>query len=70
MLTSGKADVSIVFSTDGQITADDLLVLEDDKRLFPPYNVSLVVNDKAARAGRARTCRRSSVRCSRTSRRR
>jgi glycine betaine/choline ABC-type transport system substrate-binding protein len=52
VLTSGNADVSIVFSTDGQITADDLLVLEDDKRLFPPYNVSLVVNDKAAqRAG-------------------
>ena len=66
MLTNGKADVSIVFSTDGQIAADDLLVLEDDKRLFPPYNVSLVVNDKAAeRPGR--TCRRSSARCSRTS---
>ncbi len=48
VLTSGKADVSIVFSTDGQITTDDLLVLEDDKKLFPPYNVSLVVNDKAA----------------------
>jgi glycine betaine/choline ABC-type transport system substrate-binding protein len=50
VLTSGKADVSIVFSTDGQIAADDLLVLEDDKKLFPPYNVSLVVNDKAAKA--------------------
>jgi glycine betaine/choline ABC-type transport system substrate-binding protein len=52
VLTSGRTDVSIVFSTDGQIAADDLLVLEDDKKLFPPYNVSLVVNDKAAeRAG-------------------
>ena len=49
-LTSGKADVSIVFSTDGQISAQDLLVLEDDKKLFPPYNVSLVVGDKAAAA--------------------
>ncbi len=48
VLTSGKADVSIVFSTDGQITTQDLLVLEDDKKLFPPYNVSLVVNDEAA----------------------
>ena len=48
VLTSGKADVSIVFSTDGQITTEDLLVLEDDKKLFPPYNVSLVVNNKAA----------------------
>ena len=50
VLTMGKADVSIVFSTDGQIAADDLLVLEDDGKLFPPYNVSLVVNDKAAAA--------------------
>jgi glycine betaine/choline ABC-type transport system substrate-binding protein len=50
VLTSGRADVSIVFSTDGQIAADDLLVLEDDKKLFPPYNVSLIVNDKAAKA--------------------
>jgi glycine betaine/choline ABC-type transport system substrate-binding protein len=50
VLTGGKADVSIVFSTDGQIAADDLLVLEDDEKLFPPYNVSLVVNDKAAQA--------------------
>jgi glycine betaine/choline ABC-type transport system substrate-binding protein len=48
VLTSGKADVSIVFSTDGQIAADDLLVLEDDQQLFPPYNVSLIVNGNAA----------------------
>jgi len=50
VLTEGRADVSIVFSTDGQIAADDLRVLEDDRKLFPPYNVTLVVNDKAARA--------------------
>jgi glycine betaine/choline ABC-type transport system substrate-binding protein len=50
VLTGGRADVSIVFSTDGQIAADDLLVLEDDRKLFPPYNVSLIVNDKAAKA--------------------
>ncbi len=50
VLTESRADVSIVFSTDGQIAADDLLVLEDDRKLFPPYNVSLIVNDKAAKA--------------------
>ncbi|MEO8690910.1 MAG: glycine betaine ABC transporter substrate-binding protein [Solirubrobacteraceae bacterium] len=50
VLTRGRADVSIVFSTDGQIASDDLLVLEDDRKLFPPYNVSLIVNDKAAEA--------------------
>jgi glycine betaine/choline ABC-type transport system substrate-binding protein len=53
VLTKRRADVSIVFSTDGQIAADDLLVLEDDKKLFPPYNVSLLVNDKAAKAAGA-----------------
>ncbi len=53
VLTKGRADVSIVFSTDGQIAAQDLLVLEDDRRLFPPYNVSLIVNDKAAEAAGA-----------------
>ena len=53
VLTEGRADVSIVFSTDGQIAADDLLVLEDDRKLFPPYNVSLIVNDKAAKAAGA-----------------
>ncbi len=50
VLTKGRADVSIVFSTDGQIAADDLLVLEDDRKLFPPYNVSLIVSDRAAKA--------------------
>jgi glycine betaine/choline ABC-type transport system substrate-binding protein len=50
VLTRGRADVSIVFATDGQIAADDLLVLEDDRKFFPPYNVSLIVNDKAAKA--------------------
>jgi glycine betaine/choline ABC-type transport system substrate-binding protein len=48
VLTSGQADVSIVFGTDGQIAADKLVVLEDDKKLFPPYNVSLIVNEKSA----------------------
>ena len=50
VLTRGRADVSIVFSTDGQIAADDLLVLEDDRKLFPPYNVSLIVRDEVAKA--------------------
>jgi glycine betaine/choline ABC-type transport system substrate-binding protein len=50
VLTRGRADVSIVFSTDGQIAADDLLVLEDDRKLFPPYNVSMVVRDSVSKA--------------------
>ncbi len=50
VLTKGQADASIVFSTDGQIAQQDLVVLEDDKQLFPPYNVTLVVRDSVIEA--------------------
>ncbi|WP_372789258.1 glycine betaine ABC transporter substrate-binding protein [Paraconexibacter sp.] len=50
VLTKGQADASIVFSTDGQIVQQDLVVLEDDKELFPPYNVTLVVRDEVLEA--------------------
>ena len=42
-LTSGQADVAVAFGTDGEIAAFDLVVLEDDKQLFPPYQVAPVV---------------------------
>ena len=47
VLEKGQADVSLVFTTDGEIKANDLLLLEDDKQLFPPYNVSLVARQEA-----------------------
>ena len=42
VLDSGKADVSIIFTTDGQIAQGKELLLQDDKHMFPPYNVTLV----------------------------
>jgi osmoprotectant transport system substrate-binding protein len=36
-LTSKNIDVSFGFSTDWQIAEDRLVVLDDDKHLFPPY---------------------------------
>lgn len=42
VLKNGQADVSLVFTTDGQIKADKLVLLQDDKQLFPPYNVSFL----------------------------
>ncbi|HEU4976671.1 MAG TPA: glycine betaine ABC transporter substrate-binding protein [Baekduia sp.] len=48
VLKNGQADVSLVFTTDGQIKADNLVLLQDDKNLFPPYNASLIVNSKVA----------------------
>src|SRR6185312_8375977 len=53
VLTSGKADVSIVFTTDPQIQRESEVLLEDDKKMFPPYNSTLVVRKEVAdRAGR------------------
>ncbi|MEO1134107.1 MAG: glycine betaine ABC transporter substrate-binding protein [Cyanobacteria bacterium J06639_1] len=42
-LANGDADVTVAFGTDGEIDAFDLLVLEDDRNLFPPYQVAPVV---------------------------
>lgn len=42
-VTDGKADCVIAFSTDGQISAYKLVLMEDDKGLWPPYQVSPVV---------------------------
>lgn len=46
-LQRGEADVVEAFGTDGQISAFNLVVLEDDKELFPPYQVAPVVRQVA-----------------------
>ena len=46
-LTSGQADVVVAFSTDGQISADHLVLLQDDKHVYPPYHVAPVVRKQA-----------------------
>jgi osmoprotectant transport system substrate-binding protein len=52
VLTSGKADVSIVFTTDPQIQRESEVLLEDDKSMFGPYNSTLVMRKELAdRAG-------------------
>jgi osmoprotectant transport system substrate-binding protein len=50
VLTSGRADVSIVFTTDPQIKRNNEVLLEDDKGMLPPYNSTLVVRKQAADA--------------------
>lgn len=42
-LEEGKADVSIAFTTDGQLTSDKFVLLEDDKHLYPTYYAAPVV---------------------------
>ena len=41
-LQLGQVDFIVAFSTHGQIAAMDLVTLEDDRHVFPPYHVSLV----------------------------
>jgi osmoprotectant transport system substrate-binding protein len=48
VLTSGEADVSIVFTTDPQIQREAEVLLEDDKSMFGPQNSSLVVREEVA----------------------
>ncbi|MGF1460190.1 MAG: glycine betaine ABC transporter substrate-binding protein [Leptolyngbyaceae cyanobacterium] len=45
-LVDGEADVAVAFGTDGEISAYDLVVLEDDLQLFPPYQVAPVVRQE------------------------
>lgn len=42
-LTEGQFDVTTCFGTDGQIAAFDLVLLDDDKRFWPPYPVAPIV---------------------------
>jgi osmoprotectant transport system substrate-binding protein len=52
VLASGRADVSIVFTTDPEIKRNGEVLLRDDKGMFPPYNSMLVLRKQVAdRAG-------------------
>jgi osmoprotectant transport system substrate-binding protein len=48
VLSSERADVSIVFTTDPQIQREQEVLLEDDKGMFPPYNSTLVLRKEVA----------------------
>ncbi|HHP7244696.1 MAG TPA: glycine betaine ABC transporter substrate-binding protein [Elainellaceae cyanobacterium] len=52
-LVNGEADVAVAFGTDGEISAFDLVVLEDDQNLFPPYQVAPVVRQETLDANPA-----------------
>ena len=41
-LKNKKLDVALGYTTDGRISAYDLVVLKDDKNFFPPYDASAV----------------------------
>lgn len=49
-LVDGEGDVTLAFGTDGEVIAYDLVLLEDDKQLFPPYNVAPLVRGEVLEA--------------------
>jgi len=48
VLSSGRADVSIVFTTDPQIQRESEVLLEDDRSMFGPQNSTLVMRKETA----------------------
>lgn len=46
-LIEGDAQIVVAFGTDGEISANNLVVLEDDKGMFPPYQVAPVIRQAA-----------------------
>ncbi|MDN5897012.1 MAG: glycine betaine ABC transporter substrate-binding protein [Nocardioides sp.] len=46
----GECNFGEVFTTDGRIIALDLTVLEDDKKILPNYNLSMVVDEDVLKA--------------------
>jgi osmoprotectant transport system substrate-binding protein len=49
-LLDGDVDIVVAFGTDGEIVADKLVVMQDDKHLFPPYQVAPVIRQDALKA--------------------
>lgn len=45
-VNAGKMDIVLGYSTDGRIASYDLVILEDDRQFFPPYDASVVVRDQ------------------------
>jgi glycine betaine/choline ABC-type transport system substrate-binding protein len=46
-IDADRSDLGFVFSTDGELTTGQYAIVEDDKSLFPPYNISFGVRDEA-----------------------
>ena len=48
-----RSDLGFVFSTDGELLTGKYAIVEDDKGLFPPYNISFGIrNDALAKIGK------------------
>ena len=46
-INKDRSDLGFVFSTDGELNTGKYAVVEDDKGLFPPYNISFGIRNDA-----------------------
>ncbi|NSL50322.1 ABC transporter substrate-binding protein [Calidifontibacillus erzurumensis] len=46
VILNDEADVTVGFTTDGDLTNKDLVLLEDDKNFWPPYYVAPVIRNE------------------------
>ena len=45
VLDKNQADVAFIFTTDANLATNKYVILDDDKKLFPPYHISFMVRD-------------------------
>ena len=50
VLDSGDADLAFIFTTDGDLASGKYVILDDDKKFFPPYNVTFNVRNETLTA--------------------
>lgn len=50
ILAQDKADVAPAYTTAGQLKEDKYTILEDDKHIWPPYNIAPIVKDEVLKA--------------------
>ncbi|HEY8805120.1 MAG TPA: glycine betaine ABC transporter substrate-binding protein [Clostridium sp.] len=43
VLHNDKADLAVAYTTEGQLSKDEFVVLQDDKHVWPPYNIAPVI---------------------------
>ncbi len=50
VLANDEADVSPAYTTEGRLTEEQFTLLEDDKHVWPPYNLAPIVRDSVLKA--------------------
>lgn len=43
-VAANKVDVVLGYSTDGRVASNNLVMLEDDRQFFPPYDATIIAN--------------------------